>query len=198
MEKILHILLNDRDHYFLTGLQHGLSEYFAAQNTQVNFFRGLSTNKPDIIFQAVQQGEVRNICRHFLTEEPQPLYFVIRDKTQRHFPSHTRCIARSTTLYRDQNMNDIVEKVKLAMQPQALPQEKRGTCPACHRQDLTERERQVLRYLRRGVSQSQIAIYLQLTVKTVHSHKRSAMKKLNFTRTNELFYWMLHGGLSLR
>ncbi|WP_370592708.1 response regulator transcription factor [Serratia sp. ASV30] len=62
---------------------------------------------------------------------------------------------------------------------------------------MTERERQVLHYLRQGISQSQTANILQLKVKTVHSHKRSAMKKLNFTRTSELFHWLLRGGLTL-
>ncbi|HHQ6547637.1 TPA: response regulator transcription factor [Serratia fonticola] len=62
---------------------------------------------------------------------------------------------------------------------------------------MSEREHQVLHYLRQGVSQSQTAHILQLKVKTVHSHKRSAMKKLNFTRTSELFHWLLHNGLTL-
>ncbi|SPZ51834.1 two component system sensor kinase SsrB [Serratia quinivorans] len=56
----------------------------------------------------------------------------------------------------------------------------------------------VLHYLKRGNSQVKIAETMQLQVKTVNSHKRSAMKKLNFTRNNELLNWMLHGGLSTR
>ncbi|WP_261288152.1 response regulator transcription factor [Serratia fonticola] len=62
---------------------------------------------------------------------------------------------------------------------------------------MSEREHQVLHYLMQGVSQSQTANLLCLKVKTVHSHKRSAMQKLNFTRTSELFHWLLQGGLTL-
>ncbi|MGQ8775834.1 LuxR C-terminal-related transcriptional regulator [Serratia sp. NA_112.1] len=47
------------------------------------------------------------------------------------------------------------------------------------------------------MSQSQAACILQLKVKTVHSHKRSAMQKLNFPRNSELFHWLLQSGLTL-
>ncbi|HHQ6624367.1 helix-turn-helix transcriptional regulator [Serratia fonticola] len=198
MQKKITILLNDHDSYFLAGLQYGLVEYFTELRTQVNFFSGYPSEKPDIIFQALYQGEKTDICRRFPADAPQPLYFVIRDRAERHFTPPIRCIAKSSTLYRNQSLGDMLRKVKLAMQFNAKPQEKAPPCPACHRQSLTERERQVLHYLRQGVSQSQTANILQLKVKTVHSHKRSAMKKLNFTRTSELFHWLLQGGLTLK
>ncbi|MBE0152997.1 MULTISPECIES: helix-turn-helix transcriptional regulator [Serratia] len=197
MRKKISISLNDHDNYFLAGLQYGLTEYFTDMSTQVNFFSGYSADKPDIIFQALYQGERTNLCRHFPADEPQPLYFVIRDKAERRFTPPTRCIAKSSTLYRNQNLGDMLGMVKLALQFNSLPQVRTHLCPACHRRSLTERERQVLHYLRQGISQSQTANILQLKVKTVHSHKRSAMKKLNFTRTSELFHWLLQGGLTL-
>ncbi|WP_245209450.1 helix-turn-helix transcriptional regulator [Serratia fonticola] len=198
MQKKITISLNDHDSYFLAGLQYGLVEYFTERRTQVNFFSGYSSEKPDIIFQALYHGEKTDICRRFPDDAPQPLYFVIRDRAERRFTPPIRCIAKSSTLYRNQSLGDMLGMVKLAMQFNAKPQEKAPPCPACHRQSLTERERQVLHYLRQGVSQSQTANILQLKVKTVHSHKRSAMKKLNFTRTSELFHWLLQGGLTLK
>ncbi|CAI0837807.1 fimbriae regulatory protein FimW [Serratia fonticola] len=197
MKKKITISLNDHDSYFLAGLQYGLIEYFTDLSTQVDFFSGYSVDKPDIIFQALSQGERTDICRHFPADAPQPLYFVIRDKAERRFTPPIRCIAKSSTLYRNQSLGDMLGMVKVAMQLRSLPPERMHHCPACHRRSLTERERQVLHYLRQGVSQSQTAHILQLKVKTVHSHKRSAMKKLNFTRTSELFHWLLQGGLTL-
>ncbi|MEB7884166.1 LuxR C-terminal-related transcriptional regulator [Serratia fonticola] len=197
MKKKITISLNDHNSYFLAGLQYGLTEYFTDMSTQVNYFSGYSADKPDIIFQALYQGEKIDICRHLPADVPQPLYFVIRDQAERQFTPPIRCIAKSSTLYRNQSIDDILGKVKLAMQFNPLPPEKVQHCPACHRQSLTERERQVLHYLSQGISQSQTAKILQLKVKTVHSHKRSAMKKLNFTRTSELYHWLLHSGLTL-
>ncbi|MBL5903245.1 helix-turn-helix transcriptional regulator [Serratia fonticola] len=196
MKKKISISLNDYDSYFLAGLQYGLIDYFTVLSTQINFFSGYSVDKPDIIFQALYQGEKTDICQHFPNDEPQPLYFVIRDKAERQFTPPIRCIAKSSTLYRNQSIDDILGMIKLAMQFNSLPQERAQRCPACHRQSLSERERQVLYYLRQGMSQSQAACILQLKVKTVHSHKRSAMQKLNFTRNSELFHWLLQGGLA--
>jgi DNA-binding NarL/FixJ family response regulator len=196
MKNKVSISLNDHDSYFLAGLQYALIEYFTVLDTQIDFFNGYSTNKPDIIFQALYQGERANICRHFPADKPQPLYFVIRDKAERRFTPPIRCIAKSSTLYRYQSISDMLEMVKLAMQLRSLPPERATHCPICHRQNLTERECQVLHYLRQGMSQSQTASILQLKVKTVHSHKRSAMQKLSFTRNSELFHWLLHDGLA--
>ncbi|MDK2375856.1 LuxR C-terminal-related transcriptional regulator [Serratia fonticola] len=197
MKNKVSISLNDHNSYFLAGLQYALIEYFTELRTQVDFFSGYTTDKPDIIFQALYQGERSDICRHFPADAPQPLYFVIRDKAERCFAPPIRCITKSSTLYRNQSIDDILERVELAMQFNSQPPERTHYCPACHRRSLTERERQVLYYLRQGVNQSQTAHILQLKVKTVHSHKRSAMKKLNFTRTSELFHWLLRGGLTL-
>lgn len=196
MKKKISISLNDYDSYFLAGLKYGLTEYFSELNTQVNFLSGYSTDRPDIIFQALYQGERTNFCQYFPADAPQPLYFVIRDKAEKRFTPPIRCIAKSNTLYRNQSLGDMLEMVKVAMQSNSQPQERAQRCPACHRQSLSERERQVLYYLRQGMSQSQAACILQLKVKTVHSHKRSAMKKLNFTRNSELFHWLLHDGLA--
>lgn len=197
MKNKVSISLNDHNSYFLAGLQYALIEYFTELRIQVDFLNGYSNDKPDIIFQALYQGERTDICRHFAADAPQPLYFVIRDKAERRFTPPIRCIAKSSTLYRNQSLDDMLGMVKVAMQLRSLPPERMHHCPACHHRNLTERERQVLHYLRQGVSQSQTAHILQLKVKTVHSHKRSAMKKLNFTRTSELFHWLLQGGLTL-
>jgi fimbrial protein FimW len=197
MKDKVSISLNDHNSYFLAGLQYALIEYFTDIRTPVDFFSGYSNKRPDIIFQALYQGEKTDICRRLPADAPQPLYFVIRDKAERQFTPPIRCIAKSSTLYRNQSIDDILGRVKLAMQFNSLPQERAQRCPACHRQSLSERERQVLYYLRQGMSQSQAACILQLKVKTVHSHKRSAMHKLNFTRNSELFHWLLHSGLTL-
>lgn len=197
MKKKISISLNDHNSYFLAGMKYALIEYFTDLHTQVDFFSGYSTNKPDIIFEALYQGGRSNICRHFPADTPQPLYFIIRDKAERRFAPLIRCIAKSSTLYRNQSIGDMLGMVKMAMQLSPLQQERTHHCPACHRQSLTQRERQVLYYLGKGISQSQTASILQLKVKTVHSHKRSAMQKLNFTRNSELFHWLLHSGLTL-
>lgn len=60
---------------------------------------------------------------------------------------------------------------------------------------LSPQEYRVLRLLARGLSAVAIARQLQLNAKTVSTHKRNAMKKLNITRNTELLHWLLNGGI---
>ncbi|VTR30368.1 Uncharacterised protein [Serratia fonticola] len=57
MKNKVSISLNDHNSYFLAGLQYALIEYFTDIRTQVDFFSGYSSKRPDIIFQALYQGE---------------------------------------------------------------------------------------------------------------------------------------------
>ncbi|WP_425326544.1 response regulator transcription factor [Serratia marcescens] len=60
---------------------------------------------------------------------------------------------------------------------------------------LTPREHQVLRCMSCGLTASRVAWVLKITEKTVSAHKRSAMRKLGFRRSGELYQWLLRGGL---
>lgn len=61
---------------------------------------------------------------------------------------------------------------------------------------LTPREHQILSILAQESPPSQIAKQLKLNIKTISGHKRNAMHKLGFSRSNELYRWLLHGGLA--
>lgn len=58
-------------------------------------------------------------------------------------------------------------------------------------QPLTPREQEVVNYLRRGFGQSQTAKILGISVKTIHSHKRSVMNKLMLKGNRDFIYWLL-------
>jgi DNA-binding CsgD family transcriptional regulator len=57
---------------------------------------------------------------------------------------------------------------------------------------LTPREREVVMMLGRGLSNTQVADLLYINIKTVSGHKRTAMRKLGFRRTQELQQWVWH------
>jgi two-component system, NarL family, response regulator NreC len=60
---------------------------------------------------------------------------------------------------------------------------------------LTFREREVLKFMARGYSMSQIAQFLCISVKTVDTHKTRMMEKLGFTEKSELVDYALRHGL---
>ncbi|WP_261142187.1 helix-turn-helix transcriptional regulator [Serratia proteamaculans] len=153
----------------------------------------------DIIFHSVNYGSIDQVCHYFPPEKPPPILFVIRDSRDYLCPPALRCTRKSGTIYRDQPVDDVLAMVTEAMRSRRLiPAKPPPRCGPCTDNPLSARECEVLHYLKRGNSQVKIAETMQLQVKTVNSHKRSAMKKLNFTRNNELLNWMLHGGLSTR
>lgn len=56
---------------------------------------------------------------------------------------------------------------------------------------LTNRQRQILHYISKGMYSTEIANILNIDCKTVSSHKRSAMAKLSISRTTDLYQWLL-------
>lgn len=60
---------------------------------------------------------------------------------------------------------------------------------------LSFREREVLKYMARGHSMSQIAQLLCISVKTVDTHKTRMMEKLGYTEKSELVKYALQNGL---
>ncbi|MBN5225169.1 helix-turn-helix transcriptional regulator [Serratia ureilytica] len=64
-------------------------------------------------------------------------------------------------------------------------------CPGCAGALFSPRERSVITYLQKGKSQSQIAEKMNISVKTVHSHKRSVMKKMGLNRNYDFIMWLI-------
>jgi DNA-binding NarL/FixJ family response regulator len=61
--------------------------------------------------------------------------------------------------------------------------------------ELTERENEILKYIGRGRSNEQIGDLLNLSEKTVATHKRNVMKKIGVKKTSELILWALDNGI---
>ncbi|HFF9834304.1 LuxR C-terminal-related transcriptional regulator [Serratia marcescens] len=68
--------------------------------------------------------------------------------------------------------------------------EKRS-CPTCAASLLSLREQSVIGYMQQGFSQSHIAQKMNISVKTVHTHKRSVMKKMGLNRNYDFIMWLI-------
>jgi DNA-binding CsgD family transcriptional regulator len=62
---------------------------------------------------------------------------------------------------------------------------------------ISRREREVLRAIAAEIPPALIAKRLKISIKTVSNHKLTAMRKLGFHRTHDLYYWLLQGGLGM-
>jgi len=61
---------------------------------------------------------------------------------------------------------------------------------------LTQREREVLQILAEGMSTKEIAYHLGVSVKTVETHRRNIMEKLNIHSISELVKYAIREGLT--
>lgn len=60
---------------------------------------------------------------------------------------------------------------------------------------LTPREREVLMHLARGYSYKQIALRLEISPRTVESHVRAVLRKLQLSSRNEVSHWAARRGI---
>lgn len=71
-----------------------------------------------------------------------------------------------------------------------------GLGPHNQHDELTDRERQVMRLLARGLSVTRIAAELAISHKTVSTHKARLMEKMGFDSTADIVRYMMTQGLS--
>jgi two-component system response regulator NreC len=62
------------------------------------------------------------------------------------------------------------------------------------KEDVSEREEEVLRQIARGYSNKEIAARLSLSVKTVEAHKANGMRKLGLTARNDIVNYAIFRG----
>lgn len=198
INQTLTITIIDDDNFYMAGLVMVLSTYFKNKKWKVKFIPWHSiTGSVDITFQAIRCGTFIEPRNQYNANSSKLHYFTIVDKRDLHLQHLYRDVEKNNTIYRHQSVNillQLIEKKLFLSQP--LPGKHLPEHDVFLREQLTLREHEVLCHLEQGKTHACAANCMGIKVKTISSHKRAAMKKLNFRRTNELFHWMLKGGLS--
>ncbi|WP_186379301.1 helix-turn-helix transcriptional regulator [Yersinia massiliensis] len=197
-KKILTIAIIDNDNFFIVGLKIAISTYLKSKNREVKFIIGQDiTPSADITFQAVRSGTFITPHSQRQAAFDEPHYFIIVDNKDSHLEHLYRDVKKSNIIYRHQSVDTLLQLIEgVIFYPQQLPEKKSSEPKAFFRQSLTTREYEVLCHLQQGKTHINTANCMGINVKSISYHKRAAMRKLNFKRTNELFHWMLRGGLS--
>jgi fimbrial protein FimW len=170
--KKLNVVIDDENRYFAAGLRVSIVEYAHLNNKDVRFLTSDDTERPDMIFASSRRRAQRWRRTNFCGDTP---VVTIKDGA-------TNDAVR--VLQRKDSLNKLFELLSEVLAGIGRPVARKS-------QPLTCRERQVVSYLRCGLDQSQTARILGLSVKTVHSHKRSIMSKLMLQRHHEFIYWLL-------
>jgi DNA-binding CsgD family transcriptional regulator len=198
INKTLTIAIIDNDNFYIAGLIMALSIYFNSKCRKVKFmFEHSMTEPADITCQAIRCGTFIASRSQHHANSGKSHYFAIVDNRDFHLQHLYHNMEKAHVFYRHQPVNTLLQLIeKKLCSPQKLPETQLSEQEVFLREPLTLREHEVLCHLKQGKTHAGAANCMGIKVKTISSHKRAAMKKLNFRRTNELFHWMLQGGLS--
>ena len=173
--KPLTIIIDDENSYFSSGLQLYIADYAREHNKSVRFLNHGAAESPCVVF-TTPARRVVHWCTPWQGEHPQLV--LIRDRVPARAGEAWREIYRTGSL---ETLAPLLARL--------FADVKGGRPEKAWR--FTAREKQVMNYLRKGWDQSKAAKVMGVSVKTVHSHKRSVMSKLQLTRSHDFIYWLL-------
>ncbi|CAI2157184.1 helix-turn-helix transcriptional regulator [Serratia marcescens] len=171
----LTIRIDDENSYFSLGLQLYITDYAREHNKSVRFLSRGDEEHPDVVI-TTRGRRITHWCTPWQGGHLQLV--LIRDRAPAQASEVWREIYRTVPL-----------KALAPLLARLFADVKGGRPEKAWR--FTTREKQVMNYLRKGWDQSKAAKVMGVSVKTVHSHKRSVMSKLQLTRSHDFIYWLL-------
>ncbi|HHQ4306976.1 TPA: LuxR C-terminal-related transcriptional regulator [Serratia fonticola] len=190
MARILKILIVDPNQFFVVGLQQTIEKYFHAKGIPVIFMKQpMSYPMADLIFWA--PGYPSTVMPiGLLAGDAQKSRLVILATKQR---THLVTNYVPWVFYRHQNHNTLRLLIDTLLA--SLISNNDIQMMTTHNSNplrvLSPRQKEVMRYILKGMCSSEISKKLQIHEKTVSSHKRTAMGKLQLDRTADLYHWLL-------
>ncbi|ANM77168.1 bacterial regulatory, luxR family protein [Serratia marcescens] len=170
----INIVIDDENRYFAEGLRLSIEKYAKKNNRTICFLAPGAAEQPDMVL----ASSLRRAQRWRRTSQGgDPKVVTVKERPISAVKDAVR------VLYRTDDQIKLFELLNEALSG--------SDSVLVKPQTLTQREWQVVNYLRSGVDQSQTARLLGVSVKTVHSHKRSVMSKLMLSRNHEFIYWLL-------
>ncbi|HAU94946.1 MAG TPA: helix-turn-helix transcriptional regulator [Serratia marcescens] len=173
--KSISFLIDDENRYFAAGLRYSIMQYAQANHQAVHFLAPGGAVQPDVVIASASRRAQR-WRRTGYSEAAAPVVTI----KERYFAASKA----NRVLYRTDDRQRLFELLSEML-------EGAHSAGQLERCKLTCRERQVVNYLRSGLDQSQAARIMGVSVKTVHSHKRSIMSKLMLNRSHDFIYWLL-------
>lgn len=189
MKKEILILIADPDAFFSYGLSLGLFNHLSAQGWNVTItYQPEDKEDATLLFVARSLPISQlNLLKKSASDRKKPLIFIIDDC--RKDTALWNKNAMGNIVFRHQNIEEIMTLVAEILEDnKALLHRARAT-------RLTPREIEVMQYFHEGLGPGDIACALGIHMKTVSAHKCNAMNKLGFSKTSELWKWLLKGGL---
>lgn len=180
------ILIQDSDQYFAQGLASLLQDEFMSRKTNVTFLTCEQAHLADLLILSSE-----NNLFMWATHTKNTVLVMHKPLQKRLIP---RYLQNAGTIRRCDTKEIVLQVIDREWKKYNIssPDKEKPYKPLM----LTPREHQILCILAQEAPPYQIAKQLKLNIKTISGHKRNAMRKLGFSRSNELYRWLLHGGLA--
>lgn len=180
----INIFIHDTDQYFALGLAALVQSACLRRRTTVTFLTQKTYYLADLM---IVSGEPPPIIwpYHARAGNTWQVVLLIQDRVRYRAPPSA--LHEVGVIKRSDSTNIVLQLIDLVLKknddhttnnaPYYIP-------------TLTARELQVLSGIAQGLQSVQIAKQLGLHAKTISSHKCAAMRKLGFSRNQELYYWL--------
>lgn len=188
------ITIQDSNRYFALGIQHILQDYFLAKGCTWSFVPVAPGIAIDLMICVNPFGWSSRFNSRREHSQNRRLGTIIINDTAAANKIRQHELALLDSKERPDAVVRLVEEMFEQASQSSLTDDTVSVCRHLH---LTPRERDVLQGISQELTPDQIASKLSLNVKTVSTHKLTAMRKLGFKRNGELYYWLLQGGLWL-
>ncbi|WP_395313730.1 LuxR C-terminal-related transcriptional regulator [Enterobacter sp. ECC-219] len=186
LNKTVRVVILDEDEFFKAGLKMALSAYLEFRNWKADFSYEYNPGKGiDILFESIYRGTAMHCLNSGV-----PYCFILADRQCTHLGKIKNDIKEINIIYRHYPVIAVLQFIGNTLFPAQKPSEQMKTTRFLRHQPLTHREREVLQYLRQGKNPAAVAAIMGISERTVSTHKRAAMRKLNFSRMIELYHWM--------
>lgn len=165
---------------------------------------------PDVIIMDIAMPDMNGIdaTRVIIHENPKVKVIALSMYSDRRFVSGMLEAGASGYLLKDCAFEELVRAIRSVMSNQTYLSPKIagivvnryiGKSPRTESSvftNLTQREREVLQVLAEGMTTKEIAYHLNVSVKTVETHRRNIMEKLNIHSISELVKYAIREGLT--
>lgn len=173
----MNIAINSNNLFFLQSMRHIFMMYFRDKEICIMFNPVIETQSADLVV---------NSCSTLRPNEPIQLRITLRDRD-----SMGKCIYYQRTFSQYGKVEDFVLLLDNLFNSSVNGSSQKDTPNENIGIRITYRENEVLREILTGLPALWIAKKLQISVKTISSHKLSVMRKLGFKTSQELYIWLL-------
>ncbi|WMW60503.1 LuxR C-terminal-related transcriptional regulator [Serratia marcescens] len=192
MSKV-YIALLDRDTFISQGLMFFFVEYFRKKNKTVEFVSQTHINIADVIFYDASYPTACLIGNALGSGMKDCVVISLCER--RNAPDTWRLGRLQKVLSKRSDL----EKLHFYLDELWNRRDVSGVdrLRAFGNEELSTRQRQIMRLLAKGVTPAEISMQLNISIKTVSSHRGAVMKKFGFNRKIELYNWLILCGNEL-